>query len=97
MAYTYRFTENEAPIGRELYVIPTGDWRTHSPVIDDAKCRRCGLCTLYCPVGCISKVVDSGDGKGRYVVDLKYCKGCGICVQECPSKAVYLVEGAGKE
>lgn len=89
MADKYRFTEDEAPVGKELYVIPTGDWRTRRPVIDAAKCRGCGLCTMYCPVGCISKRDDS------YTIDLAYCKGCGVCAEECPLKAIHLVdEGA---
>ncbi len=88
MAYNYKFTESEAPIGRELYIVPTGEWRILSPWIDDSKCRLCGLCTMYCPVSCISKEKVADGGKARYVIDLTYCKGCGICIEECPFKAI---------
>jgi len=87
----YEFTKTAAPIGRELYVIPTGDWRTHRPVIDQERCRACGLCTLYCPTCSIRQ---DGD---RFVIDLSYCKGCGICAEECPSDAISMIEEGAKD
>lgn len=82
----YKYTCTEAPVGRELYIVPTGDWRTQRPVIDYDRCRDCGLCTLYCPTCSIRR------GDDRFVIDLTYCKGCGICAQECPNDAIVMVE-----
>jgi len=78
------------PIGRELYVIDTGDWRTYRPVLDATACTRCGLCLLYCPVGAIGTGAD-----GDYDISLKYCKGCGICAHECPRDAITMVKEGG--
>lgn len=75
-----------APVGTDLYVVNTGDWRTHRPLQDRGKCTDCGTCFLYCPTGSV-KLQD-----GRWFIDLSYCKGCGICSEECPRKAIRMVE-----
>jgi pyruvate ferredoxin oxidoreductase delta subunit len=72
----------EAPIGDELYIVPTGDWRTQKPCKDDEACTKCGLCSLYCPTGSIKYIDD------KYVIDYQYCKGCGICMVECRAHAI---------
>jgi len=64
----------------------TGDWRSERPIVDMAKCNKCGLCWLYCPDGAI-KILDDG----YYEPDLYYCKGCGICASECPANAITMV------
>lgn len=66
----------------------TGTWRVERPVIDLARCTRCGLCFVRCPDGAISL-----DESGYPVIDYDHCKGCMICRQVCP---VHLV-GAEKE
>ncbi len=63
----------------------TGDWKSRHPVLDKAKCTKCGLCFVYCPEGCIH-----ADKEGFFVADLKYCKGCGVCPAECPRKAIVM-------
>jgi len=75
----------KAPVGEGVYEINTGDWRTQYPVIDEATCRSCGICLMYCPVNSIRK-----DGK-RFYVDLSYCKGCGVCAHECPADAITMI------
>jgi pyruvate ferredoxin oxidoreductase delta subunit len=65
----------------------TGDWRSQKPVIDYAKCIKCGLCWIYCPDMSMRMRPD-----GYFEVDLDYCKGCGICAHECPKKAIEMVE-----
>jgi len=59
--------------------------RAFRPVIDQEKCRRCGICETYCPEGVIVKIGDD------YQIDLRYCKGCGICANECPFDAITMV------
>ncbi|MCX6013103.1 MAG: 4Fe-4S binding protein [Chloroflexi bacterium] len=68
-----------------LTTLDTGSWRSERPVVDAAKCRQCGWCYLYCPVGCIDNI------DGKFVPNLKWCKGCGVCVKECPVAAIKMV------
>jgi pyruvate ferredoxin oxidoreductase delta subunit len=64
----------------------TGDWKSQRPVLDKAKCNKCGLCFIYCPEGCIRP-----DEEGYFIADLTFCKGCGICAKECPKKAITMM------
>ncbi len=63
----------------------TGSWRTFKPRVTD-KCIACGICTQFCPEGCIK--ISKVKGKKKAVIDYDYCKGCLICVGQCPSKAI---------
>ena len=31
--------------------VKTGEWRANRPVVDEAKCIKCGICQEYCPEG----------------------------------------------
>jgi pyruvate ferredoxin oxidoreductase gamma subunit len=57
----------------------TGNWRVERPVIDRARCSRCGLCFVQCPDGAISL-----DEEGYPLIDYDHCKGCMICRSVCP-------------
>ena len=61
----------------------TGDWRSHRPVIDMAKCKQCLLCAPVCP----DSAIPVKDGK-RGEFDYDHCKGCGVCVEVCPFDAI---------
>ena len=63
----------------------TGDWKSQRPLLDKAKCNKCGLCFIYCPEGCIQP-----DEEDYFIADLTFCKGCGICARECPKKAIMM-------
>ena len=50
-------------------------------------CKRCGICTAFCPTGALERTPD-----GRPV--WKYpekCIGCGICQLRCPDFAIEVV------
>ena len=65
----------------------TGDWRTQRPTYNHERCIKCGLCSIYCPEGCVHPTEE-----GYFEADLFYCKGCGICARECWTKAINMVE-----
>ncbi|MEZ0393447.1 MAG: 4Fe-4S dicluster domain-containing protein [Desulfurococcaceae archaeon] len=64
----------------------TGEWRTQRPVVDNAKCNRCFLCEIYCPVNVIRVEKDG------VFIDYAYCKGCGICSDVCPRGAIEMIQ-----
>jgi pyruvate ferredoxin oxidoreductase delta subunit len=78
-------TPYPAPIGKELYVVKTGEWRFQKPVVDREKCTRCGICFIFCPTNSVSEKEES------YEADLDTCKGCGICANECHAAAITMV------
>ena len=65
----------------------TGDWRSSRPVWVFDKCVRCGVCSVFCPEGCIEMQKD-----GLPLADMEYCKGCGICVTECWTGCIEMEE-----
>lgn len=74
----------EGPFALRLARTRTGTWRHERPVVDEQRCRRCGICPRYCPSG----VLSLGE---TLQVDYEYCKGCGICVTVCPFEALRMV------
>ena len=61
----------------------TGDWRSTHPEVDYEKCKKCGICWLFCPEACIKRLEDR-----RPEINMTYCKGCGICSVECAYEAI---------
>ncbi|MHB1652819.1 MAG: NADH-quinone oxidoreductase subunit NuoF [Desulfitobacteriaceae bacterium] len=51
--------------------------------IDREKCKKCGLCSRSCPVGCIS-----GDKNTPFKIDTSACIKCGTCLDKCKFGAV---------
>ena len=65
----------------------TGNWRSEKPIFDKSKCIKCGMCSIFCPEGCIEQ-----NAEGYFEANLFYCKGCGICARECWPQAIAMIE-----
>jgi MinD superfamily P-loop ATPase len=53
------------------------------PVVDQEKCRRCGLCSRICQFSAIALLGE------QVLVFPELCHACGGCVLVCPSKAIH--------
>jgi len=53
------------------------------PVINELKCKGCGLCLKKCAVGAIT-----GEKKKPHTIDQEKCIKCGVCGTVCKFKAV---------
>jgi uncharacterized protein (DUF362 family)/Pyruvate/2-oxoacid:ferredoxin oxidoreductase delta subunit len=62
------------------------------PVIDEAKCTKCGTCVNLCPAK--PKAVDwkAGDKKSPPVYHYKRCIRCYCCQESCPEEAIAVKE-----
>ena len=80
------------PVAHEFVAAPTGSWRLQRPVVDFAKCIKCGICQTYCP--CDIVTVDK-EKEECVTFDLFFCKGCGICSNECPKGCISMVDERG--
>jgi len=67
-------------------LLKTGGWRTFRPIVDRAKCKRCVICSQFCPDGLIWRAPGED-----IIIDYAYCKGCGTCAHECPFDAIEMV------
>lgn len=56
------------------------------PVFTLARCKRCGICSHFCPKKCIGVHEDATP----YLADPDACTSCRMCEYMCPDWAVYL-------
>ena len=50
---TSAIPDDLCPIATKPNPMLPGDWRSMRPVVDRAKCVKCAVCWLYCPVQCV--------------------------------------------
>lgn len=63
---------------------PTGECKALAKVvIDEKKCKGCGICKKNCPVEAIT-----GEIKMPHKIDSDICIKCGVCITKCPFKAI---------
>jgi 2-oxoglutarate ferredoxin oxidoreductase subunit delta len=56
------------------------------PVFTLTRCKRCGICSHFCPEGAIA---DRDDGV-PFLAAPEACTSCGLCEDMCPDWAVCL-------
>lgn len=61
--------------------------------VDENLCKRCGICSLFCPRNVFTK---ERDGLPVHKYEEK-CTGCNLCVLRCPDIALTLTGGKNNE
>jgi 2-oxoglutarate ferredoxin oxidoreductase subunit delta len=59
-------------------------------IIDETRCKGCGLCTIACPKKLVS-MSDSPNYSGYFManfLDSGKCTGCTLCAEMCPDVAI---------
>ena len=56
-------------------------------IVDEHRCKGCGLCVPVCPPGILSLAEGRFNAKGYMpieVKDMESCTGCAVCAVICP-------------
>jgi 2-oxoglutarate ferredoxin oxidoreductase subunit delta len=62
-----------------------------SIIIDQERCKGCGLCPTVCPKDCLAMDQDALNAKGYHpatLVNEEACTGCAICAVICPDVCI---------
>jgi 2-oxoglutarate ferredoxin oxidoreductase subunit delta len=65
--------------------------------IDQERCKGCGFCVSFCPLGVLAMSAKF-NAKGYHypeVLDDSKCTGCGLCGMYCPDFAIHGARGQG--
>jgi 2-oxoglutarate ferredoxin oxidoreductase subunit delta len=60
-------------------------------VIDELRCKGCGLCTIACPKKLISlseQINNYGYTPALFLDSESKCTGCALCAEMCPDLAI---------
>jgi 2-oxoglutarate ferredoxin oxidoreductase subunit delta len=59
-------------------------------VIDETRCKGCGLCTLACArkLLSISEKMNVHGYTVASITDMELCTGCALCAEICPDVAI---------
>ena len=81
----YSVSQGSGAASRAATVISKPKWKIEPiiSVVDESKCKKCGVCVDKCPYGAIRQE----EGQPASIITAS-CHGCGTCVAECPSHAI---------
>ena len=81
----YSVSQGSGAASRVATVISKPKWKIEPiiSVVDETKCKSCGLCVDKCPYGAIRLEKP----KPAQIITAS-CHGCGTCVAECPQHAI---------
>lgn len=81
----YSVSQGSGASSRAAAVISKPKWKIEPiiSIVDEEKCKRCGICVDKCPYGAIHQE----KGQPASIITAS-CHGCGTCVAECPSHAI---------
>ncbi|NLB76730.1 MAG: hydrogenase iron-sulfur subunit [Crenarchaeota archaeon] len=81
----YSVSQGSGAASRAATVISKPKWKIEPiiSVVDQEKCKKCGICIDKCPYGAIRQEPNQPAN-----IITASCHGCGTCVAECPSHAI---------
>ena len=81
----FSVSQGSGAASRAATVISKPKWKIEPiiSIVDETKCKSCGLCVDKCPYGAIRHE----KGKPANIITAS-CHGCGTCVAECPQHAI---------
>ncbi|ADU25821.1 4Fe-4S binding protein [Ethanoligenens harbinense] len=60
-------------------------------IVDEERCKGCGLCATACPKGIVALSSETLNSKGyhpAHVAEMTLCIGCAMCALMCPDVAI---------
>ncbi|MCW4018674.1 MAG: hydrogenase iron-sulfur subunit [Candidatus Bathyarchaeota archaeon] len=79
-------SQGSGAAARAATVLSKTKWKIEPiiSVVDETKCKKCGICVDKCPYGAIK--IEKGKTPAQIIT--ASCHGCGTCVAECPQHAI---------